>query len=805
MGPPGLPPSGQLVGSLVRKWKKSMKAFYVPPSIIEQWAQEPDVKSLAISLEFILYGGGPLSPTVGNFLSQHTSVCQMYGSTEMGQLQLLIPLSNEWEYLEFNPYEEVDMQESHDGGYELVLHQEKRFAKSRCLSHTLPHIKEWRTGDLFKRHPRKQNLWKFYTRLDDLILLSTGHKINSTAIELNLASHPLISGSIVVGTGRPSPAILIEVKSVEGLHDEDIMHSIWTAIEEGNQLVPEFARITRSRIGLGVPSKPFYRNPKGTIVRSLTISSYEKEIDELFNRYRVTDYPVLHSTSPEAIMGFIRQTIQSVLPPASPCIDDAVDLFSLGLDSLKVGEVVQIMSHGLKKYSDVPIDTKMIYQSPTLVQLSEKILESLSPGVSWCLGPKIENIHTQLPKLVRKYAPRAQKFQQSTPVDRLMMASVQRIAVNNEKLQIILTGSTGLVGRAILNVLAKTPGVEKIYCFTRSGSLGPPAGFSNNPSIVILEADFRKERFGLSNDVYATMLTNVNVVVHVAWTVNFNLAVQSYEDDHLNGLRSLVEFCLASKLSYRPRIIFTSSTSYAFDWAVANNVAQIPERILDAFDDSFGSGYGQSKQVAEHILFNASNLYDLPVTIIRMGQVAQTAVSRREEVGKNDWVSSLVQTSESLHVVPSARFLVDWILVNDVAQIISELLISDTVSDQSEDGIKDNKSPFRLYNIVNPHPVPWQIFASAIQDNMQIDRIIPLSDWLNLLSLSYRESEMDRMKFMTHFPALKIYHFLEHLAKIDERSHAQVRFDVAGAQSSSIAMANLRPIDMTLLGCWIGA
>ncbi|KAF7951727.1 hypothetical protein EAE96_007026 [Botrytis aclada] len=493
VGSPGLPPSGQLVGNLVRKWKNSIKAFYVPPSIIEQWAQEPDIESLASSLDFILYGGGPLSPAVGNFLSQHTSVCQMYGSTEMGQLQLLIPLSNEWEYLEFNPYEEVDMQESHDGGCELVLHQDERFAKSRCLSHTLPHVKEWRTGDLFKRHPGKPNLWKFYTRLDDLILLSTGHKINSNAIELNLASHPLISGAIVVGTGRPSLAILIELESVDGLHDEDIMHSIWTAIEEGNQLVPEFARITRSRIGLSIPSKPFYRNPKGTIVRSLTINSYEKEIDELFNQYMVADHPVLHSTSPEAIMDFVRRTVQSVLPPAFPGIGDTVDLFSLGLDSLKVGEVVQTMTHGLKRYSDTTITTKIVYQFPTLVQLSERIIETLSPGVSRCFDPKVENDHTQLPTLVRKYAPRAHKFEGPTSTDLPVMASVQRAAIDNEKLHIILTGSTGLVGRAMLNLLAKTSRVERIYCLTRSGSLGTSDGSCNNPSIVKLEADFRKE------------------------------------------------------------------------------------------------------------------------------------------------------------------------------------------------------------------------------------------------------------------------------------------------------------------------
>lgn len=165
----------------------------------------------------------------------------MYGSTEMGQLQLLIPRQEEWEYLEFNPFEEVDMQECHHGGFELVLHQDEKFVKSRSLSHTLPHIKEWRTGDLFKRHPENPKLWKFYTRLDDLILLSTGHKINPTAIEFNLSSHPLVSGAIVVGTGKPFPAVLLETIHWKEEQEQEIMEDVWKAVEKENQMVPEFA------------------------------------------------------------------------------------------------------------------------------------------------------------------------------------------------------------------------------------------------------------------------------------------------------------------------------------------------------------------------------------------------------------------------------------------------------------------------------------------------------------------------------------------------------------------------------------
>lgn len=49
-------------------------------------------------------------------------VCQFYGSTEIATAQTLIPLREDWAYLEWHPSWGADMQPSEHETYEMVLH-----------------------------------------------------------------------------------------------------------------------------------------------------------------------------------------------------------------------------------------------------------------------------------------------------------------------------------------------------------------------------------------------------------------------------------------------------------------------------------------------------------------------------------------------------------------------------------------------------------------------------------------------------------------------------------------------------------
>ncbi|CRG88391.1 L-aminoadipate-semialdehyde dehydrogenase large subunit [Talaromyces islandicus] len=549
IGPQDVPPTGQLMINVIRYQEKSLKAFYVPPLIVEQWANTDEGMKQSQQLDFILYGGGPLSTKIGNRLSQNTDVCQMYGSAEVGQIQLLVPQRDEWAYMEWNPYEEGDMQPNGDNTFEMVLHQNDKFHRSRSLSHNFPHIKEWRMGDLFSPHPTKPHLWKFYSRVDDIIVLPNSHKVNPIPIESQIRAHPLLSGALVVGSGKPQLALLLEL--VENSHLENaryLINDIWPSIELVNQTLPAYACISRSKLLIGNPAKPFLRTPKGSVVRNTTIELYAREIASLYENEESPDVGHLQDSRLEGkqfedILAFVRSLMCSVL--CKHLINDNQNLFEAGMDSVKVFEVLDTISNNVSKYihpsKGFKFSPNTIYQNPTISELSRRLHSTINDIIPQ--GPEAE-IKNEMNRLIDKYT-----------MDLPQRQFKPFPALPTSRKTVLLTGATGSLGSQVLRELEQNPDIDKIFCFSRSKGLNSISiqksrncsltshnGYENKIENIIV--DLSKSRFNLSDYSYQYLLSTVNVIIHLAWKVDFNLNLQSFESNFLYSIRSFVNFSL---------------------------------------------------------------------------------------------------------------------------------------------------------------------------------------------------------------------------------------------------------------------
>ena len=120
MGPPEKPPSGEILSKAMRKLH--IRAAWCPPTVIEQLVALPGGFEQAASLDWIMYTGGPLAPAVGDILSKVTDVCQLYGSTETGPHIAMVPLPGNWNYFEWHPLLENEM----DPMGEAQLHKSKK-------------------------------------------------------------------------------------------------------------------------------------------------------------------------------------------------------------------------------------------------------------------------------------------------------------------------------------------------------------------------------------------------------------------------------------------------------------------------------------------------------------------------------------------------------------------------------------------------------------------------------------------------------------------------------------------------------
>lgn len=140
LGPPHLPPSGSLISQIMEHQK--VRAIFAPPVILEQLMLEPKGIEQIRQLDFLLYAGGPLTPSTGHAISKVTSLCSSYGTTETGTVTGLFPSQDDWGYLEWHPDYGVDMQLAVDGAYELVSHRNPDEERGRPVFDVFPDAQE---------------------------------------------------------------------------------------------------------------------------------------------------------------------------------------------------------------------------------------------------------------------------------------------------------------------------------------------------------------------------------------------------------------------------------------------------------------------------------------------------------------------------------------------------------------------------------------------------------------------------------------------------------------------------------------
>lgn len=253
------------------------------PTLAEQILSETNGLDLFKRLDIFCYGGGPLSREVGDKISSVTNVCQFYGSTELGIIQQLMPLREDWAYMEFHPDLKIEFQPFDTDCSELVIYADSSTESTSALNHNYPGVPEWHTKDLFIPHPAKKGLWKFYGRKDDFVVLSNNEKFNPVPMEDALQSLSTVSAALVVGQGRSMPALLIQPRAKESSVECDIgVDEVWPTIEAANASMPLVGRISRTMVRLAGPHKHFVRAGKGTVIRKLTEAAFVDEIEELY-------------------------------------------------------------------------------------------------------------------------------------------------------------------------------------------------------------------------------------------------------------------------------------------------------------------------------------------------------------------------------------------------------------------------------------------------------------------------------------------------------------------------------------------
>ena len=709
LGPALMPPSAALMRDVMRDQK--LRAVYVPPSIAEQVLQAPGGLDLFRGLDFLCYTGGPFSQKAGEQLAQVTELLPLYGSTEAFQVPQLAPLDpkKDYAYMEWNPVFKAEMQPSDDepGAFELVLFADASTEKMSALNHNLPGVSLWRTKDLFKKHPdpSKSSLWSYYGRRDDIIVLSNGEKFNPVPMELLIQGHPLLAGAIIIGMGRPQPALLVEPN-----HDvptrETLLDKILPLVEQANAVAPTQGRVVRSKILIASPEKPFTRAGKGTIVRKMTEKSYADELQALYE-YSDRGGKASTSSKPKATLrpSFPLQSVKAfvfdavnVALPSTTNFSEHDNLFMHGLDSLKSADLCEVLRSGMRDIlaSCDPswLTVQIIYEYPDMARLSTVIYDFMNSGKR----PQTHAIHDKDDR-ANEIEAMIDKFTDGLPSQR----ASGKYDLGSEY-TIALTGSTGALGTALLHRFIEDPHISKIICLNRSPDaqsrqakeISDHLGATNQDlnKVSYMTIDVGAPHLALSDEDYDNLVKHVEIIVHNAWTVDFLQPLKSFEPQ-IQGIWSLIELSLNGR--HCPRILFISSIASVRNWPKTTGKSLIPESVpLDGFPVPLQIGYAESKYVAERILCEASQRSRVPVSILRVGQIGGSTAESDNRSLRAEWLVSLIATSTTLGKFPTNVTPVDWIPINKLAEEAHEIMCS-----------KEHSTEARVFNLVNPKPLPW--------------------------------------------------------------------------------------------------
>lgn len=427
------------------------------------------------------------------------------------------------------------------------------------------------------------------------------------------------------------------------------------------------------------------------------------------------------------------------------------------------------------------MEPRFVYSHPSIDSLIT-IVTTLAHGQAPAQTSSRESDSEKMQKLYEKYT-------SGLPVSGRSPVS------NQDKLVVLLTGSTGSLGSYILDSLLAESRVKHIYCLNRgSDSLERQQksqcakGLQQlaDDKVTCLDSSLSKDFFGLPIDVYQTLLRETTHIIHNAWQVDFNIALESFSS-HVSGVRRLVDF--SAHTQGGAQIFFVSSIS-----AVAN-AAPVPEKIVDDWRAPQENGYGQSKFVAERVLDAAAKVANVPTVVCRVGQIAGPTTAAGVWP-KQEWLPSLIASSRYLGKLPSSlgrMETVDWIPSDILGRGIVDLAIG-------QSGAGTERAPGTgalVYHAVNPRETSWaslvETVSSALGASGANVETVPLGVWLEALRRTASEEGN-----ITLNPAVKILDFYEGLVAGDRLS-----MNTEETVRASSTLAGLSPVDKVWMENWM--
>ncbi|KAF7554891.1 hypothetical protein G7Z17_g2621 [Cylindrodendrum hubeiense] len=705
--------------------------FHCVPYVVKLLAEaEEGIQALA-RVKLVLFAGSGCPDDLGDRLVESgVNLAGNYGTTEIGRLMNSARPEGDkaWNYL--RPLPKVEeyfiMDEVAPGLYECVA-LDGLPSKNTTNSDDPPG--SFRTRDLFTPHPSRPKLWKYACRLDDRFTLINGEKVLPLPIEGRVRQEEMVKEAIVFGDGCTYPGLII-VKADRAAHisDDEFIENIWPAVEDANLRAESFSRIPKELIVVLAADTTYPRTDKGTFIRVPMYRQFAKEIEAAYDNFEGQNNQggTLSLEGDELETYLIRQLKEKCgmeLPSSE------IDFFAAGVDSLQCIKIWSLIKRELDlggRQSE--LGQNVLYETGN-IKLLARYLEGLKTGKEDVAQDELQNMEG----LITKYS----SFQPHVAAD----------ATQPEKELVLLTGVTGALGANILSQLTAQPKIGAVWAMVRASNDSAASerlyssiearGMTLTPEqkakIVPLSCNLGQTDLGLEASRISELRANLTVAIHSAWAVNFNLPVQSFEDQHIKAVHNLIQITLSVQTPKPARFFFCSSVSSA---AGSPRPGAVLESYVPSPSHAQHTGYARSKYVAEHITRNAMKDSGAAARVLRIGQLAGD--TNLGVWNTTEGIPLMIQTAVTVGALPALNEEMSWLPVDLAASTILDLTSTgaETPGDRSSDADL-------MYHVLNPTRFHWtrDMLVALASAGLKFETL-PTSEWMERL----RQSDRDPLK-----------------------------------------------------------
>ncbi len=773
---------------------------------------------LLSKLKVLQSGGAPFAPALlAKLVALGVNMKTIYGQTEIAGPMRTLPHSRDNQHMARlrNLYDGtgwVALEDlgAGDGSAECVVYKGFPLAAELWEKPDAPN--PYRTNDILREDPPGSGYWVLVGRKDDVIVHSNGEKTMGGGVATSLqGSHPVIFKAAVYGSNRPCTAVIIEVRwaalsSKDAADPSSVEELVWDAVQSVNKQIPIHSRIDRSLVLILGRGENLPITPKGTVKRKIAWDTFGPRVDELFEKFlqdgwsdggngEVTPISALDNLSDSE---YVQACLQSICNVPRGFDWASKTFYEVGLDSQRA---VRLRAMLVKRFGAFPL--MFIFENPTLGKLVA-YLENLKSHAthstsSFTVAPNDTPAKDEKLEWIQKTI---ETYSRIIDGWKAMSSSLPSWLGTSQI--VYVTGANGALGNALVEAFVKSPTVSKIYCAVRGSpqdvqgklvkaleSRGYTSDISQSPKLHAVPYSMTDVHLGLDEETYAKLQSEVTMVLHNAWRLDFNQPVMMYEPDCLKSKHPPVSFlyacpsflylirCLLTgvmnlllfSISGQKKIFsYTSSVSAVMGPAAAGNIV-IEEPAGGDPRTPAGTGYAQSKYISERVTQHFAAAMDVPVRLMRVGQLCGHSV--RGKWSESEMYPIMMATGlDHLHAMPlfpgaSERF-VNWLPVDACGNAAAKSLLAAPGNSQD---------CYVVHNLVNPNVVTWDAFLDLLEMAASGDNTkkpftrVPIAQWATDLE-KLAEGEDDRS--FGNVPGLKLLGYFQAMANAPARKQAQV-------------------------------